>query len=90
MIQNEESEVVGYIKKTCVCEDCMVEMKKQDFVTASNPPQYIMQCPKCGKTEYIDFGSLAGGIQIRKKVENNESENRRCTKSNRWVKRIRR
>ena len=40
--------------------------------------------------EYIDCDSLAGGIQLRKKVENNESNSERCTKSNRWFKRTRR
>ena len=47
MIKEEEWEVVGYITKTCICDKCMVEMQKQEFVAASDPCQYIMKCPKC-------------------------------------------
>ena len=90
MIKEEEYEVVGYITKTCICDKCMVEMTKENFITANNPPQYAMKCQKCGKIEYIDCDSLAGEIQLRKKVENNESNSERCTKSNRWFKRTRR
>ena len=90
MIKEEEWEVVGYITKTCICDKCMIEMQKQEFVAASDPCQYIMKCPKCGKTEYINCETLNGGIQLRKKVENNESDSERCTKSNRWFKRTRR
>ncbi|MGM9544075.1 MAG: hypothetical protein ACI3T9_03760 [Romboutsia timonensis] len=90
MIKEEEYEVIGYIQKTCVCDKCMVEMGKQEFVVSCNPPKYAMKCPKCGVIEYIDCDALSGGIQIRKKVEYNESKNRRCTKSNRWLKGTRR
>ena len=69
MIQDEEYEVVGYIKKTCICEDCMVEMRKEQFMTLRNPPQYIMKCPNCGKTEYIDCDDLQRTMEISKKGE---------------------
>lgn len=69
MIKEEEYDVIGYISKTCVCDNCMVEMKKENYVLTSNPPQYAMKCPKCGKVEYINCDDLNGGIKIRKKVE---------------------
>lgn len=67
MIQEEEYEVVGYIMKTCVCEKCMCEMKKERFVVATEPMQYIMKCPKCGKEESIDSEILNGQWQLKKK-----------------------
>lgn len=75
MIQEEEYEVVGYIKKTCVCDICMYEMQKGQFVATSNPMQYIMKCPKCGKEEYVNADLLNGQWQLKKKIlqeDNNE------------------
>lgn len=69
MIKEEEYEVVGYIQKVCVCDKCMVEMQKSDYMYMSNPPQYMMKCPKCGKEENIFVDDLNGGLKLVKKVE---------------------
>lgn len=67
MIKSEEYEIVGFIKKICVCDKCMIEMQKSKFVTLSNPAQYIMKCPKCGKEENISCEELNGQFKLIKK-----------------------
>ena len=74
MIKEEDYEVVGFIKKTCVCDNCMVEMNKKEFVTLSDPMQYIMKCPKCGKEENINCEDLSGQWKLVKKVEDIEKQ----------------
>lgn len=32
------------------CDECKSKMKMNEFVLASNPPQYSYTCPNCGKT----------------------------------------
>ena len=72
MIKSEEYEVIGFIQKTCVCDKCMVEMKKSNFVCTSTPPQYVMKCPKCGKEENINCDDLQGQMRLVKKENKNE------------------
>ena len=31
------------------CDECKSKMKMNEFVLASNPPQYSYTCPNCGK-----------------------------------------
>ena len=68
MIKEEEYEIVGYIKRTCVCEKCMCEMVPINIELTSNPPKRIMKCPKCGREECIGVDALGGQIKILKKV----------------------
>lgn len=49
-LQNKNKYKVGIL-----CDDCKVELLKDDFnvVLNSNPPQYQVYCPQCGKIFYI-------------------------------------
>ena len=67
MIKNEEYEVIGFIKKTCVCDKCMVEMKKTNIVSMLYPEKWNMQCPKCKKEENINVEDLQGQWKLVKK-----------------------
>lgn len=72
-IEDEEYEIVGYIKKVCVCEKCMQIMNKGSFIPMDNGEQYTykyeMICPKCGKKELVDSELLSDQFKLVKKVE---------------------
>lgn len=68
-IKEEKYEIVGVIKKVCVCEHCNQVMQRcGDVIYMSNPPKYEMYCPKCNKHEYVDCDVLNTKIDIRRKV----------------------
>lgn len=68
MIMETEYEVVGFIKKECVCEKCNKLMTKSSGMLMSNPPQYEYRCEKCGKVEYVNCEDLDGQLKLVKKV----------------------
>lgn len=67
-IEDEEYEVVGFIKKICVCDKCNQVMERCDYELTSYPAKYAMKCPKCGKVDYVDCDILNGEWKLRKKV----------------------
>ncbi len=69
MIKEEEFDIVGYIKKTCVCDKCFCEMLPTNIMLTCNPPLQGMKCPKCGKEEYIEESKLKSQVKILKKKE---------------------
>lgn len=68
IIKEDEYEIVGYVKRTCVCEKCMCEMLPTNLELTCNPPKRIMKCQVCGKEEAIDVDALNGHLKIIKKV----------------------
>ena len=51
----------------------MVEMNKTRFATLTEPMQYIMKCPKCGKEESINCHDLQGQMKLIKKENKDEN-----------------
>lgn len=70
-IKSEEYEVVGYIKKICICKKCSQVMEKKEFIPngLDDIHQYRMKCPKCGKEELVDTNLLSDQFKLIKKVE---------------------
>lgn len=70
-IIDEEYEIVGYIKKICVCDKCMHVMDNVQFIpdTTNDIYQYKMKCPKCGREELVNTDLLKDQFKLIKKVE---------------------
>lgn len=74
MITETEYEVVGFIKKECVCEKCHKIMTKTQAMLMSNPPQYEFRCDKCGKVDYVNCEDIEGQWRLVRKVEDIEKK----------------
>ena len=66
MIQKEKFEIIGYIKKKCICDKCNCEMERGQFLS-SLPPKYEMKCPKCGTVEYVNCEDLQDQFELKRK-----------------------
>lgn len=77
-IKEEEYDIVGYIKKVCVCEHCNQIMNKGNLQVCETNDEHLykyeMICPKCGKKELVDSDTLSDQFKLLKKPLNNEKK----------------